>query len=248
MRRFTASGSRADVDAADRGGARRRPQQAAEHADGGGLAGAVAAEEAEDLAGAHVERHVVDGDEGAEPAREAAAPRWRSSPQRPSRAAPRPDAPTRARGCDRAGSAGARAPRRARRSARSRRRGSARPRPGAPRPPRARLRRRRPPRRVPDAISSERCRTSTASTESNSREPLRARPWRRQPPAPRRRATRPPSHSDQVTLTPASHESSQRSMRGKMSGIRPRVVEPAAHGDHRASAGCRGGTLQVRGA
>ena len=32
-------------------------------------------------------------------------------------------------------------------------------------------------------------------------------------------ATRPPSHTDQLTLTPASHDSSQRSMRGKMRGF-----------------------------
>ena len=58
-----ALGIAVDVDAADERRPGRGPQQAAQHADGGGLAGAVAAEEAEDLAGADVERHVVDGDE-----------------------------------------------------------------------------------------------------------------------------------------------------------------------------------------
>src|SRR5204862_742301 len=60
------------VGAAYDGGARGGPQQSAQHADGGGLAGTVAAEEAEDLAGAHVERHVIDGHEVAEALREIA--------------------------------------------------------------------------------------------------------------------------------------------------------------------------------
>src|SRR6185436_14763411 len=67
-----AFGIGADVDAAHRGGARRGPEQAAEHPDGGGLAGAVAPEKSEHLAGLHVERHVVHGDEVAEPACEVA--------------------------------------------------------------------------------------------------------------------------------------------------------------------------------
>ena len=41
--------------------AARRPQQRRQHLDRRGLAGAVRAEEREDLAGAHVERHAVDG-------------------------------------------------------------------------------------------------------------------------------------------------------------------------------------------
>ena len=44
------------------------PQDAAEHADGGGLAGPVRPEKAEDLAPAHLETDVVDGDEAAETA------------------------------------------------------------------------------------------------------------------------------------------------------------------------------------
>ena len=58
------------VDAPDRSAARCRPQQAAEHANRRGLAGAVAAEKAEDLAAPDVERQSVDGHERAEPARE----------------------------------------------------------------------------------------------------------------------------------------------------------------------------------
>ena len=48
----------------------RRPQQPAQHADRRGLAGAVAAEEPEHLAAPDVERHVVDGLERAERARQ----------------------------------------------------------------------------------------------------------------------------------------------------------------------------------
>ena len=43
-----------------------RRKQAAQHAEGGGLAGAVGPEQAEDLAAAHLEVDVVDGGEGAE--------------------------------------------------------------------------------------------------------------------------------------------------------------------------------------
>ena len=55
MRRLTPSGIAADVDAVDRRAAGRRREQAAEHADRRGLAGAVAAEESEDLAATDVE-------------------------------------------------------------------------------------------------------------------------------------------------------------------------------------------------
>jgi hypothetical protein len=58
----------ADVDAADDGRSGCRREQSAQHPDRGGLAGAVAAKEAEDLAGTHLERHVVDGKEVAETA------------------------------------------------------------------------------------------------------------------------------------------------------------------------------------
>ena len=61
-----------DVDAADDAPSRGRRQQAAQHADGRGLAGAVAAEEAEDLAAPHVEADAIDGDELAEAARQIA--------------------------------------------------------------------------------------------------------------------------------------------------------------------------------
>ena len=47
--------------AEDAGDAGRGPGQAEQGADGGGLAGAVRAEEAEDLAGGNVEGHRVDG-------------------------------------------------------------------------------------------------------------------------------------------------------------------------------------------
>ena len=60
----------------------RGPEQAAQHADGRGLAGAVAAEEPEDLAGADVERHVVDGDEARRIGASGAGLRSRSSPDR----------------------------------------------------------------------------------------------------------------------------------------------------------------------
>ncbi len=55
-----------DVDTEDEPRARGRREQAAQHADGRGLAGAVRAEEAEDLALGHRERHAVDRGEGAE--------------------------------------------------------------------------------------------------------------------------------------------------------------------------------------
>ena len=57
-----------DVDAADERGAAGRPQQAAQHADGGGLARAVGAQEAEDLARLDAEGQVVHGDEVTEAA------------------------------------------------------------------------------------------------------------------------------------------------------------------------------------
>ena len=56
MRCFTPSGSRADVHAADDSRPAGGFEEAAEHADGRGLAGAVRAEKAEDLAGFDVER------------------------------------------------------------------------------------------------------------------------------------------------------------------------------------------------
>ena len=61
-----------DVDAADRGRAAGRLEQPAQHADRRRLAGAVAAQEPEDLALLHVERQIVDRDELAEPAGEMA--------------------------------------------------------------------------------------------------------------------------------------------------------------------------------
>ncbi len=113
------------VDAADRGGARRRPQEAAQHPDGGGLAGAVAAQEAEDLAATDVERQPVDGEERAESSREVPdvdgfrgvdVGRCRHealSGRRRERAAPRPAARSRARAYDRARPAAAPSARRA---------------------------------------------------------------------------------------------------------------------------------------
>ena len=50
-----------DIDAADAGGAGGRPQEGGEHADGGGLPGAVLAEEAEDLSLGDVEVDAIDG-------------------------------------------------------------------------------------------------------------------------------------------------------------------------------------------
>src|SRR6185503_12099397 len=60
------------VHAADGGGPRRRLEQPAQHADRRRLAGAVAAQEAEYLAAADVEGHVVHGDELAEAPRQPA--------------------------------------------------------------------------------------------------------------------------------------------------------------------------------
>ena len=89
MLRFTPSGSCADVDARAR--ARVPPdgaQQAAHHADGRGLAGAVGAQEAEDLALLDVERDAVDGREVAEALGEAVElDRGRHGVSVPSRAA-----------------------------------------------------------------------------------------------------------------------------------------------------------------
>src|SRR6478672_7068229 len=67
MRCFTPSGSR-HINAVHRRRSGCRPQQSAQHPDRGGLARAVAAEKAKDLAAAHVERQIVDGDEVAEAA------------------------------------------------------------------------------------------------------------------------------------------------------------------------------------
>ena len=65
-----ASGSAADIDAADECRAGRGLEQPAEHPDSRRLARAVASEKAEDLPARHVERHVVDGNESAEPPRQ----------------------------------------------------------------------------------------------------------------------------------------------------------------------------------
>ena len=70
MRRFDAFGIAADVDAAHRRGPARRLQQAAQHADRRGLAGAVAPQEPEDLPLLHVEAQAVNRHEIAEAARE----------------------------------------------------------------------------------------------------------------------------------------------------------------------------------
>src|SRR4029077_6230277 len=60
----------ADVHTADRRGAARRLQQAAQHADGGVLAGPVSPKKAKHLALGDVERQPVDGHEIAEALRE----------------------------------------------------------------------------------------------------------------------------------------------------------------------------------
>ena len=61
------------VVAEDGGRAARRLQQAQDHADGGGLAGAVAADEGEDAAPRHAERQAVHGALAAE---EPGQPAW----------------------------------------------------------------------------------------------------------------------------------------------------------------------------
>ena len=65
-------GIAAHVDAADDRGAGGRLEQAAEHADGRRLAGAVGAEEAEDFSLLHIEADVIDGHEPAEASRQIA--------------------------------------------------------------------------------------------------------------------------------------------------------------------------------
>ena len=59
MDAFTASGSRRDVVAGHASGPGGRREEAGEHADGGGLPGAVRAEVAEDLAALDLERDAV---------------------------------------------------------------------------------------------------------------------------------------------------------------------------------------------
>ena len=68
------SGLLGDVEAEQVRGTRGRREQPAQHPDGGGLAGAVGAEEAEDLARPNRERDPVDGLEGAKAAAQLAAP------------------------------------------------------------------------------------------------------------------------------------------------------------------------------
>ena len=77
MLRLIASLSRVDVVAGDARRPARRRQQSDQHPDRRRLSRAVRAEEAENLAGADVERDVVDGGEVAERAREIRAPRSR---------------------------------------------------------------------------------------------------------------------------------------------------------------------------
>ena len=62
-----------DVAAADAGGALGRLEDAAEHADDGGFAGAVRAEETEDRAALDGEADVIDGGEVAEAFRQPVA-------------------------------------------------------------------------------------------------------------------------------------------------------------------------------
>jgi hypothetical protein len=64
MLRLTSTGWRAGPGRGS-GWSRRWGEQAGEHLDGGGLAGAVGAEEAEELAGLDDEIEVVDGGEAA---------------------------------------------------------------------------------------------------------------------------------------------------------------------------------------
>jgi hypothetical protein len=59
-----------DVEAVDRGTSRRRPEQRAQHADRGRLAGPVRPQEAEDIALGHLEAHALHRLELPEPANE----------------------------------------------------------------------------------------------------------------------------------------------------------------------------------
>ena len=70
----------ADLVAADVGLARGGREQRAEHRDGGGLAGSVGTEEAEDLGLPYLERDVVDRGDLAEVAREVGDPDGRGHP------------------------------------------------------------------------------------------------------------------------------------------------------------------------
>src|SRR5262249_6785196 len=90
-----------DVDAADRRGARGRREQSAQHPDRRRLAGAVAAEEAEDLAATDVERDVVDRDERAEAPRQTADLDRRATVQWRAPGGPRPGGHSRPRASDR---------------------------------------------------------------------------------------------------------------------------------------------------
>ena len=58
------------IDAENFACARRGREQAGEHFDGGGFAGAVGAQKSEELAGSDAQIYVVDGDELAETSRE----------------------------------------------------------------------------------------------------------------------------------------------------------------------------------
>ena len=107
MRRLTPSGSRPTSTPPTVRRAARRLQQPAQHADRRRLAGAVAAEEAEDLALRDVERQPIDGDErrrSAASGRDGDRVDRRSSSQRALPAAPRPAA-TLASACVRSSSA-----------------------------------------------------------------------------------------------------------------------------------------------
>ena len=56
-----------DIDAGHEHAPGARPQQAAQHADDGRLAGAVRADEAHDFAAGDAKAHMIDGGEVAEP-------------------------------------------------------------------------------------------------------------------------------------------------------------------------------------
>ena len=158
----------ADVDAADRRRAARRLEQPAQHADRRRLAGAVAAEEAEDLALAR-RRTSARSTATKSPKRRVRSVTVMAFIGRAPAPAARPrGARSRSPACDRARPAAARPARRARRCwSRRRRRTARRPR-GAPR---SALRTASSAASIAarlDSTSLSRCRISSASTRSNS--------------------------------------------------------------------------------
>ena len=196
---------------------RGRLQQPAQHADRRGLAGAVAAEKAEDLALPHVERQVIDGDEVAEAPREIGDgdgvhwPRARASRASASRALAiacvRSSSACSSATCASSTSVLVATPA-ANRSPTTRRASVALRTPSVAASIAARL----------ESTSLSRCRISTPSDASNSASRALAARADAAASATSLRV-RPPSKSGQLTLTLASHDVCHAPWRGKMRGF-----------------------------